>query len=144
MKRNSIILMLTLLLTAGLAACSNDDSSTDDTLVRTTWKLVGFYTQETGTLQVAEPAGCDDCYVISFLQDGIVNGKTSTNKFEGRYIVSGELISFKDCSITEVNEMYDGERFFSTLIHTTRFSVLNKQLRLYCNNEQDYLLFKQR
>ena len=137
MKRKVVIMCL--LLSAGLLnACSSDDE-----LTNTSWKLLGFYSHETDSIEIAQPENSVYFYVINFHEDGKFSGKTATNDFEGRYIISDDHFSIHNCCTTKVYEIGDGERFYSSLLQATHYSLSDKQLRLYYNN-QDYLLFNVR
>lgn len=127
-----------------LTSCSNDDHQAKNELSNTSWKLIGFYSIETGELQTAQPEDCDECYTIIFSDGGLLSGKTCSNVFEGRFSVEGNQFAIQGCTSTKVGEMYDGEKFYSSLLSSSRYSVSEKQLRLYYNNGQSYLLFKLR
>jgi heat shock protein HslJ len=139
MKKSYLLLGLVVsLLVLAMMACSSDDE-----LTNTSWKFLGFYSHETDSIEIAQPEG-EQCYVINFHEDGKFSGRTATNEFEGRYTISDDQIYIHDCFTTKVGEMYDGERFYSSLHEATRYSISNRQLRLYYNNNQDYLLFNVR
>lgn len=137
MKKNYFLLgLLVGIILLAFAACSSTD-----VLTNTSWKLHGFYSHETDSLEIAQPEDSEYFYVINFQEDEKFSGRTATNEFEGRYTISDDQIYIHDCFTTKVGEMYDGERFYSSLHEATRYSISNRQLRLYYNNNQDYLLF---
>ena len=138
MKKNHLfsgILVSLFLLT--MTACSSDDE-----LTNTSWKLLGFYSHETDSIEIAQPEG-EQYYVINFHEDGKFSGKSIVNVFEGYYSISDDHFSIHDGYTTYVYEIGDGERFCSSLFQATRYSLSDKQLRLYYNG-QDYLLFNER
>lgn len=136
--KNKFVLMCLLLSASLFITCSSDDE-----LTNTSWKLLGFYSHDTDSFEIAQPENSVYFYVINFYENGRFSGKTATNDFEGRYTISDDHFSIHDCFTTQVGELYDGERFYSSLLQTTRYSLSDKQLRLYYNN-QDYLLFNVR
>lgn len=139
MKKSHLLSgILASLLLLAMTACSSDDE-----LTNTSWKLLGFYSHETDSIEIAQPENSVYFYVINFHEDGKISGKTATNDFEGRYTISNDHFSVYDCFTTQVGELYDGERFYSSLHQATRYSLSDKQLRLYYN-DQDYLLFNVR
>ena len=139
MKKSYLLLGLVVsLLALAMTACSSDDE-----LTNTSWKFLGFYSHETDSIEIAQPENSVYFYVINFHEDGKFSGKTATNDFEGKYIISDDHFSIHDCFTTKVGELYDGERFYSSLLQATRYSHSDKQLRLYYN-DQDYLLFNVR
>ena len=139
MKKSHLLLGLVIsFLLLAMTACSSDDE-----LTNTSWKLLGFYSHETDSLEIAQPEDCEYCYVINFQEDEKFSGRTTTNEFEGRYTISDDHFSIHDFFSTKVGDMFDEDRFYSSLHETTRYSISNRQLRLYYNN-QDYLLFNVR
>lgn len=139
MKKNYFLLgLLVGIILLAFAACSSTD-----VLTNTSWKLHGFYSHETDSLEIAQPEDCEYCYVINFQEDEKFSGRTTTNEFEGRYTISDDHFSIHDFFSTKVGDMFDEDRFYSSLHETTRYSISNRQLRLYYNN-QDYLLFNVR
>lgn len=139
MKKNYFLLgLLVGIILLAFAACSSTD-----VLTNTSWKLHGFYSHETDSLEIAQPEDCEYCYVINFQEDEKFSGRTTTNEFEGRYTISDDHFSIHVFFSTKVGDMFDEDRFYSSLHETTRYSISNRQLRLYYNN-QDYLLFNVR
>jgi heat shock protein HslJ len=139
MKKNYFLLgLLVGIILLAFAACSSTD-----VLTNTSWKLHGFYSHETDSLEIAQPDDCEYCYVINFQEDEKFSGRTTTNEFEGRYTISDDHFSIHDFFSTKVGDMFDEDRFYSALHEATRYSISNRQLRLYYNN-QDYLLFNVR
>lgn len=136
------LLTISMLLMLGLVfACSKSDEN--DELINTSWKLFGFYSHEADSIEIAQPEDCEYCYVITFHEDGKISGRTTSNDFGGEYTISDDHFSIHDCNTTQIVEMYDGKRFYSSLLQSTRYSLFDRQLKLYYNN-QDYLLFNVR
>ena len=128
---------LCLLLIAG--GCGKDTPSE----LLGTWKLIGFGNLEGNIVTEAEPKDCLECYTITFQKDGILTGFTATNATYGKYNVQGKQIKIERFSIkTLVNELFDGPRFVEDVRKVTRYEIVSKQLRLYYNEDKDYLLLK--
>ena len=105
------------------------------------WKLVGFVSAD-GTLREPDPKHCDRCYTISFLKDGRLTGRTINNEAIARYQFNGHNISISDFGMTKVGEYGDSDIYVEALRQSTRYELVSGRLRLYYNNNTDYLLFK--
>jgi len=105
------------------------------------WKLVGFVSAD-GTLREVNPKDCDQCYTISFLKDGRLTGRTISNEAIARYQFNGHNISISDFGMTKVGEYGDSKTYIEALRRSTRYELVSGRLRLYYNNNTDYLLFK--
>ena len=105
------------------------------------WKLVGFVSAD-GILREADPKDCDRCYTISFLKDGYLTGRTINNEAWALYQFNGHNIRIRDFGMTMVGEYGDSDTYVKALKQSTRYELVSGRLRLYYNNERDYLLFK--
>ena len=139
------------------------------TLVNTNWKFVGFVDVAKECLKRPEPIDCKiwnceiqryslafkdtiseetswvfegedadmDCYSIFF-------GYTSTNSIICAYHADYETGNFQICNgvQTLVGETDEGYLYSNALSAVRFFSLKDKELRLYYNNKQNYLLFK--
>ena len=79
-----------------------------------------------------------DCHKMFF-------AKTSTNSMVGLYSVDYETGAFQICRggwSTMVGEIPDGNRYNDALHTVQSFFLQKTELRLYYNNNQNYLLFK--
>ena len=140
----------------------NIDDPTE--LIGTKWELVGVVDAQTGALKVLEPKDCDKCYTISFIEDSVFNESTWFNGrvdvepgwyklFAGRspsnflsvwYRHDNEKYSFEIYNIggTLVAENWDEPLFRNCLIAVQSFSLNKNELKLYYNENKNYLLFK--
>ena len=105
------------------------------------WKLVGFVSAD-GILREADPKDCDRCYTISFLKDGYLTGRTINNEAWALYQFNGHNIRIRDFGMTMVGEYGDSDTYVKALKQSTRYELVSGRLRLYYNNDRDYLLFK--
>jgi hypothetical protein len=145
MKRN---LLATIFLLSILYGCSeiNGNNDPSQSLESTKWKLASIVDTETGTLKELEPKDCEECYVLTFDTDSSFLTFSSTNELGGGYIADYETYSFQVTCFggTKVGEIGDGQlyaRLFGEgLIQS--FSVSKNELRLYYNDNKNYLLFK--
>lgn len=115
-------------------------------LVGTKWKLVGFVETKTGNLKEAEPLDKGDvgAYAIHFANDTTIFSRTSTNSINVtcKFNYLNNEIIVKQVLRTEVGEMFgDGEEFINSLMSLSRFEVNTKQLKMYYNNGDNYLLY---
>lgn len=126
-----------------LLACEDVDKTISDSLKGTTWKLVGFVDVKIDIIKEAEPKS-DKCYVIKFNEDNTLSGISSTNQITGHYIVNSDSlkITIDMHTVTEINELYDGNSYLMTINSVHNFSFEEKTLKLYYNEGNNYLLFK--
>jgi hypothetical protein len=110
------------------------------------WKLVEFVSVSDGTTKTPEQPLSDNCYWITFQNDSVFIGRTSTNDIYGNYEVNTQDSTIRIIYLltTEVNELFDGP-FYSDCLRMLRlsacsFEVTETSLKLYYN-ETDYLLF---
>jgi hypothetical protein len=142
MKRN---LLAVIVLLSILYGCSERNGNNDplQSLEGTKWKLEGIV-DETGTLQVLEPRDCKKCYTLTFESD---TSYSTISSFEhiGSYKVDYttlciRILSFVGPKLPEQSK--DGELYCKTFISAQSISFINKRLRLYYNENKNYLLFK--
>ena len=110
-------------------------------LVGTKWKLEGIMNAETNTLKVLEPKDRDDCYTLTFDTDTTAQGKSVANIV---FLVSLDPIQIQ--CWTYVGECF-GENECNVYCEALRFvksyEFSENELKMYFNDNQDYLLFKQ-
>ena len=141
MKR--VLLFFSVLLAIGLlSACSSEED--EGGLSNTSWELLGFYSLETNELQTTLPENGKDLYVITFHTNNSFSGRTASNEFEGTYSAEKGLFAVLNCSTIKVGDIYDSDRFYTSLLCSTHYSISDTQLKLFYNNKQNYLLFAQR
>lgn len=123
-------------------SCQNKDDVTDAPLKGTKWKLVGFVAAATGKVKEAEPAS-EKCYLLTFNENGIFTGVSSTNQLMGTYVLDNEASGIHITNIggTEINELFDGKLYVERLAAIQSFAITKNSLKLYYNVQKDYLLF---
>ena len=109
-------------------------------LPSTKWKLESIVDVETNTIKVLEPTDREKCYTLTLYSNNKFIGYTSTNEIVGVFEApTGNVrLLFK----TEVVEIRDGSFYFQTLLSVQSFAQQENELRLYYNNEMNYLLYK--
>ena len=140
-KINPFIISLFLLI--GCVGCEKEKEELVPTKLYGAWKLIGFVSTADNTLREAEPKDCEECYTITFLNDGTITGHTSTNELWGQYRITGRNLNFIQLGGTEINELFDGRNYVEALYKVNRFEIISNQLKLYYG-DTDYLLFKRK
>ena len=116
------------------------------TLINTNWKLVAFADVETGVTQ--EPQRfADKCYHIKFSEDTTFSGFSSNTKIGGTYIIDKEnskikISLFFGIISSSIFEILDGKQYIEALNNVQSFSFQDEELKLYYNDNKNYLLFK--
>jgi len=154
MKKHFLLFTAILLLFGSFSACKKGGqcepidiypiiNNPQATLVNTKWKLVGFVDVAEKCLKNAEPTDCEQCYTLTFYADTLF-GKTTTNSLQALYKADYETtdIQIFDGIMTEVGENADGYRYSDALFSVRSFSLQEKELRLYYNDNKEFLLFK--
>ena len=127
-------------------------------LTGTKWKLVGIVNAKTGALKVLEPKDCEneefkkmlglkdcvECYCPTFDTDSIFSFHTATNLLHAIFYINYNTMCFRIRIIggTKVNAFFDERLFRETLYAVQSFSFQENELKLYYNDEKNYLLFK--
>ena len=123
-------------------------------LVGTKWKLSKFVDSKTSAFKVPEPKDCIlfpehipnfVCYSLIFKTDSTLIAYTASNKLNGHYRVNDKRngIFVYSLGTTHAGEFYDGEQFFFALACVKSSRLRKNELRLYYNDNKNYLLFKQ-
>jgi len=132
--------ILLLFLVTGFFACTKYEK---DLFTDNNWKLVGFVDVEAGNMKVAEPTD-EWCYTLLFKKNKKWEGISSSNSMQGKYKINynthGVNISIE--LMTMVAEFPDGNLYLESLEKVDFFSVQESELKLYYNNNQNYLLYK--
>jgi len=128
---------------------TNDDKSP---LESTKWKLVGIVDANTNELKVLEPIDSDgfashffdEFYTLLFESKNTFSGRTTTNGIGGTYEVNYETnsILFLDFGGTKLGELGDGNLWWSIFPKIKSFSLQENELKLYYNDNNNYLFFK--
>ena len=117
-----------------------------NTLKNTEWKLVNFVDVANNTQKTPEPDN-EKCYVLKFLETAdSLTAVSSTNNFTGIYIIDTQklYISFKELVGTEINEIGDGNLYVKSLNIIDKYTIDKDVLKLYYNDNKNYLEFKRR
>ena len=133
--------------------------SLQDSLKNTEWKLIGLVDALTGETELIDssqyhPLGCR--FELTFLDTkssdtnyNMLSGFGICNRLTGGYYINSITCSI-DIKIGQATLVYcsyydfNEEEYMDIVKKTQSFSVKNDTLRLYYNNEQNYLLFKSR
>jgi hypothetical protein len=148
------IAVIMLVVTGGFGSCGEKNEANESlvALEGTKWKLVGIV-DETGSLKELKVGSvwdvtkvCEKCYTLVFGTDSSFLTFSPANDLGGGYIADYETHSFQVTYFggTKVGENEDGRLyarlFWEGLIQS--FSVSKNELRLYYNDNKNYLLFK--
>ena len=114
-------------------------------LKNTEWKLVNFVDVANNTNKTPEP-NSEMCYILKFLETGdSLTAVSSTNNFIGTYTID---IKTSSISIamggTKINEIGDGISYVKSLNTVEKYMIDNNILKLYYNDNKNYLEFKRR
>jgi heat shock protein HslJ len=116
--------------------------STATNLAGTKWKLVKFVNVSEGITKDPEPSS-DSCYWIMFNNDGTMCGQSSTNELFGYYQINFSTLTIQLLvGGTKISEMFDGSLYMEKINLVDSFNLTNTDLKMYYNNQQNYLLFK--
>jgi hypothetical protein len=144
----SLLAALAVLAFSGMC-CYDGDSPTQalttQTLNGTSWKLVGIMDTQTGSLTELEPTGCKECYTLTFDTDTTFLSSSSVkNSLCGTYTYNYKMHSFRIIEYESLLflEGEDGVLWKSILLTVNAFTLLENELRLYYNENKNYLLFK--
>ena len=107
-----------------------------------TWKFDGFGNLSNSSFEKADPSDCEDCYVLTFLKSGKLTGRTTTNIISGEFQIDGQDIEITNLINTEVMELGSGEKYIEAISLTNKYEITNNTLKLYYNQNQNYLQFK--
>jgi len=152
--------------------CLSCDKTNEASLTGTSWKLVGAVDSptgnvktKTGDMKVFKPQNCSDlrtewgenwygpscdshverCYTLSFDTNNRITGYASAHDICIDYNIDYEKNKIHIHSIggTKAGEWFDdGDLFRGILLIVQSFSFTNRELRLYFNDNKNYLLFK--
>jgi hypothetical protein len=138
MKTTILKLAAILLLLAGMVSCRDNETNP---LKDIRWKLTTFV-DENGITREPEPDS-NDCYTITFHSNNTFSGVSSTNAIQGNYTIDFKNSTFRvnNVSGTKINELFDGNLYVDKLMQVLTFSLIGKELTLYCNDKNNYLIF---
>ena len=117
-----------------------------NTLKNTEWKLVNFVDVANNTNKIPEP-NSEMCYILKFLETAdSLTAVSSTNNFIGTYTIDIKTSSISITRLigTKINEIGDGVSFVKSLNTVDKYMIDNNILKLYYNDNKNYLEFKRR
>jgi hypothetical protein len=109
------------------------------------WKTAGIADVETDLLRELEN-NCEKCYTLTFDTDeSSYTAFTSANTLKGSYNADyvTRSIRFVISQQTIVDEQNDGKLWQNILLTVESFSIQEDELRLYYNENKNYLLLSQ-
>ena len=135
------------------AEVNNGEDGQPTSLEGTKWKLVGIMDLKTGELIEFEPKDCEECYTITFnyTSTSFWGKVVEVECFSSCYTIDYTLLTIQfplGIQRPDAEDIYDGEVFLEILIHKFQelgqFELKNTELKLYYNDKNNYLLFKNR
>lgn len=152
MKKNSLFKVLPLLAVAlvgvAIATSCKKESTTqnntiDKSIVNVKWQLSKFIDCENNTETMPE-YNSDTIYWLRFDLNGNFVGHTFSNSIYGKYLmdISNKNFKFSELFGTELNELYDGQKYSEALNIVCKYGLNGNQLYLYYNSEKEVLVFK--
>ena len=123
-----------------------EKNENNNPLKNTEWKLITFVDVGNNTKKTPEPDS-EKCYTLKFLENGdSLTTTSSTNNFIGTYTIDIKTSSISITSLggTKINEIYDGILYVESLIKVNKYTIDKDVLKLYYNDNKNYLEFKRR
>ena len=128
-----------------LSGCEKEKGNKNP-LKNTEWKLINFVDVGNNTKKTPEP-NSEMCYILKFLETAdSLTAVSSTNNFIGTYTIDIKTSSISITSLggTKINEIYDGILYVESLIKANKYTIDKDILKLYYNENKNYLEFKRR
>ena len=127
-----------------LGGCEKKENK--NPLKNTEWKLINFVDVANNTKKTPEPDS-EKCYTLKFLEKGdSLTTTSSTNNFIGTYTIDTQThyILITNFCGTKIKELYDGILYVKSLIIVNKYTIDKDILKLYYNDNKNYLEFKRR
>ncbi len=127
-----------------LGGCEKKENK--NPLKNTEWKLINFVDVANNTKKTPEPDS-EKCYILKFLEKGdSLTAVSSTNNFIGTYTIDTQThyILITNFCGTKIKELYDGILYVKSLIIVNKYTIDKDILKLYYNDNKNYLEFKRR
>ena len=115
-------------------------------LKNTEWKLINFVDVANNTKKTPEPDS-EKCYTLKFLEkEDSLTAVSSTNNFIGTYTIDTQThyILITNFCGTKIKELYDGILYVKSLITVNKYTIDKDILKLYYNDNKNYLEFKRK
>ena len=128
-----------------LGGCKKKNEN-NNPLKNTEWKLINFVDVGNNTKKTPEPDS-EKCYTLKFLENGdSLTAVSSTNNFIGTYTIDTQkhYILITNFCGTKIKELYDGILYVKSLIIVNKYTIDKDILKLYYNDNKNYLEFKRR
>ena len=128
-----------------LGGCENKNENKNP-LKNTEWKLINFVDVANNTKKTPEPDS-EKCYILKFLEKGdSLTAVSSTNNFIGTYTIDTQThyILITNFCGTKIKELYDGILYVKSLIIVNKYTIDKDILKLYYNDNKNYLEFKRK
>ena len=138
----AVILFLVAIVVLG--GCEKKENK--NPLKNTEWKLINFVDVGNNTKKTPEPDS-EKCYTLKFLEKGdSLTAVSSTNNFIGTYTIDTQThyILITNFCGTKIKELYDGILYVKSLIIVNKYTIDKDILKLYYNDNKNYLEFKRR
>ena len=125
---------------------NENEKENKNPLKNTEWKLINFVDVTNNTKKTPEPDS-EKCYILKFLEKGdSLTAVSSTNNFIGTYTIDTQThyILITNFCGTKIKELYDGILYVKSLIIVNKYTIDKDILKLYYNDNKNYLEFKRR
>ena len=125
---------------------NENEKENKNPLKNTEWKLINFVDVGNNTKKTPEPDS-EKCYTLKFLKKGdSLTAVSSTNNFIGTYTIDTQThyILITNFCGTKIKELYDGILYVKSLITVNKYTIDKDILKLYYNDNKNYLEFKRK
>ena len=147
----AVILLVAAIVVLGGCEKKNENNNENEKenknpLKNTEWKLINFVDVANNTKKTPEPDS-EKCYILKFLEKGdSLTAVSSTNNFIGTYTIDTQThyILITNFCGTKINEIYDGILYIESLITVNKYTIDKDILKLYYNDNKNYLEFKRK
>ena len=147
----AVILLVAAVVVLGGCEKKNENNNENEKenknpLKNTEWKLINFVDVTNNTKKTPEPDS-EKCYILKFLEKGdSLTAVSSTNNFIGTYTIDTQIhyILITNFCGTKIKELYDGILYVKSLIIVNKYTIDKDILKLYYNDNKNYLEFKRR
>ena len=147
----AVILLVAAVVVLGGCEKNNENNNENEKenknpLKNTEWKLINFVDVANNTKKTPEPDS-EKCYILKFLEKGdSLTAVSSTNNFIGTYTIDTQThyILITNFCGTKIKELYDGILYVKSLITVNKYTIDKDILKLYYNDNKNYLEFKRR
>ena len=125
---------------------NENEKENKNPLKNTEWKLINFVDVANNTKKTPEPDS-EKCYILKFLEKGdSLTAVSSTNNFIGTYTIDTQThyILITNFCGTKIKELYNGILYVKSLITVNKYTIDKDILKLYYNDNKNYLEFKRK